>query len=223
MRVLAVDTTTERGSVALVSDQGILGEARVRSAAGHSRWLLPAVDALLRGADVGARELDGFAVTTGPGSFTGLRVGLSSVQGLALASGRPCVALSALDTLALASASAGSGERIVTLMDAFRGEVYWAVYDREGGRLAGPRVGPLEAALAEAPAGAAFVGDAVSGARQRIEERARGACFPPIDLHLAVPLGRAALTRLAAGEETSPAAALRPLYLRGADIRVSRS
>ncbi len=219
MRVLAVDTTTERGSLAVVSDEGTLSEVRVVSSAGHSRWLLPAVDAVLQGLGLAAPELDAFAVTTGPGSFTGLRVGLSSVQGLALASGKRCVVLSALDTLALSAA--GLGDTIVTLMDAFRAEVYWAVYDRSGARLSAPRVGPLETVLAEAPAGAAFVGDGVAKERQRIEAGVAGARFPEVDLHLAAALGRAALGRLAAGD-TVPASEVRPLYLRGADIRVPR-
>ncbi len=219
MRVLAVDTTTERGSLAVVSDQGVSAEVRVRTGQGHSRWLLPAVDAVLRGLGLTAPDLDAYAVTTGPGSFTGLRVGLSSVQGLALAAGRPCVGLSALDMLALAGA--GSGERIVVLMDAFRAEVYWAVYDGAGACLAGPKVGPLEQALADAPAGAAFVGDAVEASRRRIEGRVAEALFPQIELHLATVLGRAALGRVAAGD-TIAASELRPLYLRGAEIRVSR-
>ncbi len=219
MRVLAVDTTTARGSLAVVGEQGVLAEARVESPAGHSRWLLPALDAVLRGLGMEAGQLDAFAVTTGPGSFTGLRVGLSSVQGLALASGRPCVGLSALDTLAFAAA--GSSDRIVALMDAFRSEVYWAVYDGSGSRRAGPRVGPIDDVLAEAPAGAAFVGDAVATLRSAIEQRAAGARFPDLDLHLAAPLGRAALARAAAGQTVAPSA-LRPLYLRAAEIRPSR-
>lgn len=219
MRVLAVDTTTERGSLAVVSAEAVLAEVRVRTGAGHSRWLLPAAEAVLHGLGLAASQVDLFAVTTGPGSFTGLRIGLSSVQGLALASRKPCVGLSALDTLALAAA--GSSDRIVALMDAFRAEVYWAVYDRAGERLAGPHVGPLETALAEAPVGSAFVGDAIAKERRRIGEAVPAALFPEVELHLAAVLGRAALGRLAGGDAV-PAAALRPLYLRGADARVSR-
>ena len=219
MRVLAVDTTTARGSLAIVAEEGLLAEARVVSAAGHSRWILPAVDALLRGLGVEPDELDAFAVTTGPGSFTGLRVGLSSVQGLAIASGRPCVGLSVLDTLAWAAS--GAAERIVTAMDAFRGEVYWALYDRRASPCGDARLGELEEALEAAPAGAAFVGDVVAAQRPRIEGRIAGALFPELDLHLAATLGRAALARMAAGKTTA-ASALRPLYLRAADIRPSR-
>jgi len=217
VRVLAVDTTTPRGSVAVLSEEGVPAEARVLTASGHSRWLLPAVDALLSGLALPPFALDCFAVTTGPGSFTGLRVGLSSVQGLALASGRPCVGLSALDVLALAAA--GCAETVVAVMDAFRGEVYLGVYDGAGRPRAVPRAAGLEALLEGVPAGAAFVGDAVAGERRRIEARVRGARFPEVDLFLAVPLGRAALARAAAGEAVA-ASDLRPVYLRGADIRL---
>ncbi|MFN8091405.1 MAG: tRNA (adenosine(37)-N6)-threonylcarbamoyltransferase complex dimerization subunit type 1 TsaB [Vicinamibacteria bacterium] len=94
-----------------------------RRTSGHSRWVLGAADALLRGLGIAPGDLDGFAVTVGPGSFTGLQVGISSIQGLAIAAGRPCVGLSALDLLALAAATAGgAASRIVSLMDAFRGE-----------------------------------------------------------------------------------------------------
>ena len=88
MRVLAMDTTTTRGAVALVEDHQVVGEVRVVTADGHSRWLLPAVEQLLHQQGWAALELDGFAVTTGPGSFTGQRVGLATVQGLALGTSR---------------------------------------------------------------------------------------------------------------------------------------
>ena len=99
MKVLAVDTTSERESVALTDDLVVLAEARVR-AAGHSRQILSVIEFVLRASGVAAGELEGYAVTTGPGSFTGVRVGLSTVQGLALASGKPCLGVSTLDVLA---------------------------------------------------------------------------------------------------------------------------
>ena len=219
MRVLAVDTSTPSGSVAVVGPEGVLAEARVATTSGHSRWLLPAVDALLRGLDLAPGALDAFAVTTGPGSFTGLRVGLSSTQGLALASGRPCVGLPALDVLGLAAA--GQADTLVALMDAFRGEVYSAVYDAAGARQREARVGSLEAALEGLPPGAAFVGDAVAAGRERIGATVPAARFPSLELFLAAPLGRAALVCLERGE-TIPASRLRPLYLRGAAASLPR-
>ncbi len=220
MHVLAVDTTTTRGSVAVLGEEGVLAEARVSTASGHSRWLLAAVEALLGGLGLQAADLDAFAVTTGPGSFTGLRVGLSSVQGLAIASGRRCVGVSALDVLAFAAS--GRGEVVIPLMDAFRDEVYWGVHDADGQRRAGPSVGPLEDVLATALDGTVFVGDAVAKEREAITRALETAVFPEVDLHLAVPLGRIALARAATGQTIAPTD-LRPLYLRGVAIRTPRS
>lgn len=218
MRVLAVDTSQPRGSLAVADESGLLAEARVVTAAGHSRWLLPAVDALLRGLDLAPAALDLFAVTSGPGSFTGLRVGIGSVQGLALASSRPCLGLPTLDVLA--HGARGSAATIVALFDAFRGEVYWAVYDGEA-RLVGERsVGPLGAALAAAPAGSAFVGGVALGAREAIAARVAGARFPPASGFLAASLAEMALAR---ADEAGPPSGLRPLYLRGAAIRPART
>jgi tRNA threonylcarbamoyladenosine biosynthesis protein TsaB len=220
VRVLAVDTSSPRGSVAVVGPEGVLAEARVVTGEGHSRWLLPAVSALLQGLAVEPRGIDAFAVTTGPGSFTGLRVGLGSVQGLALASGRPCVGLSTLDVLA--ASAAPSPEAIVALIDAFRGEVFSGVYD-PGGRLRGERaVGALRDVLARVPAGSAFVGDVALAQREAIRDAVPGATFPEWARFLAATLGAAALP-LAASGSTVPAADLRPVYLRDADIRPSRA
>ncbi len=220
MRVLAVDTSSPRGSLAIVGPEGVLAEARVVTAEGHSRWLLPAVSALLQGLALDARAIDVFAVTTGPGSFTGLRVGLGSVQGLAMASGRPCVGLSTLDVLA-ASASGSSG-MIVALIDAFRGEVFAGVYDAAG-RLRGERtLGRLADLLGRVPAGSAFVGDVALAQRESIRDAVPGATFPGWARFLAPALAAAALP-LAASGSTADAADLRPLYLRAADIRPSRA
>lgn len=217
MRVLAVDTSTPRGSVAVADESGVLAEARVVSEAGHSRWLLPAVDSLLCGLALEPKGLELFAVTCGPGSFTGLRVGIGSVQGLALASRRPCLGVSTLDVLA--HGVRGSADTIVTLVDAFRGEVFWAVYDGEA-RLRGERrVGPLAAALAGLPAQSAFVGDVARAEPEAIAAAVAGARFPPTSGFLAATLAGMAFAR--AGE-AGPPSALRPVYLREAAIRPSQ-
>ncbi len=220
MRVLAVDTSSPRGSVAVVGPEGVLAEARVVTAEGHSRWLLTAAAALLQGLAIDARTIDVFAVTTGPGSFTGLRVGIGSVQGLALASGRPCVGLSTLDVLA--ASAAGSSGTIVALVDAFRGEVFSGVYDAAGGLRGERTVGTLADLLGRVPAGSAFVGDVAIAHREAIQATVPGAAFPEWARFLAPALGAAALP-LAASGSTVSAADLRPVYLRAADIRPSRA
>lgn len=216
MRVLAVDTTTERGSVAVTEDDCIRGEVRLASSEGHSRRLLPAVDFLLHSLGLRPADVEAFAVTTGPGSFTGLRVGLSTVQGLALGADRPCLGMSALDVLA--ARIAGTAPASVALMDAYRGEVYGAVYDGEGRSVGRASVERPEVLIARTPAVAAFVGDGAQRHRELIVSLRPGALFPPRSLFLAGTLGRLAAPRLARGEGVKPAE-LRPLYLREPDIR----
>jgi len=216
--VLAVDTTSPRASVALSSRAGILAEECSVSQAGHSRWVLPAIEGLLRGQQLDPAAIDLFAVTTGPGSFTGLRVGLGTVQGLALASGKPCVGVPTLDVLA--HAAKGASQTLVALIDAFRGEVFSGIYDGEARLVGERRVGKLDDVLRGLPRGAALVGDAAGAQRAAIEAAVEGAVFPQTSGFLAAPLAALALQP---GQATVSASELRPLYLRGADIRPSRS
>jgi tRNA threonylcarbamoyladenosine biosynthesis protein TsaB len=216
VRVLAIDTSTPRGSVAVADDAELLGEVRLCSEDPYSVRLLPAVQFLLEGLGLASGGLDGFAVTTGPGSFTGLRVGMSTIQGLALGAGRPCLGVSSLDVLA--ARLSGHSPHLAVMMDAFRGEVFAALYDARARPLGEPRVALPEEFLTAVPAGSAFLGDGALRYRQQVEEACPGAVFPQRSLFLAGTLARLAAPRLAAGEGAGPES-LRPLYLRRADIR----
>jgi len=216
MKVLAIDTTSERESVALADDLVLLAETRVR-AAGHSRQVLSAVEFVLRAAGVAAGDVEGYAVTLGPGSFTGVRVGLSTVQGLALASGRPCLGVSTLDVLA--AAITGEAPTLVPMVDAARGgQVFAAPYDGDARRLEDPRSEAADAILERVSGPVAVVGDGADRYADAIRTRRPEVLFPRRDLYLAGVLARLAAPRLAAGEGMAPGA-LRPLYLRAADIR----
>lgn len=216
MRILAVDTTTARGSVALLEEGETVGQVRLRAPDSHSRWLMSAIAFLIESRGLSARDVEAYAVANGPGSFTGLRVGISTVQGLALASGRPCLGISALD--ALAALVRGCGDRLVAVMDAFRNEVYVGVYDAEG-RLAGERrVTTAEAVAREVTGSVAFVGDGAEKYRGAILAANPGARFPSRELFLAEAIGHLAAPALARGEGGG-AETLRPHYLREADVR----
>jgi tRNA threonylcarbamoyladenosine biosynthesis protein TsaB len=219
VRILAVDTTTSRGSLAVVTEEGVAAESRSTSPQGHSSWVLAALDDALESLGMAASDLDGFAVTVGPGSFTGLRVGMSSVQGLALAAGKPCVGVASLDLLG--RAAAGGAPTVVALVDAQRGEIFSGVYDDQGRRKAGFRVGTPDAVVVDLVGEVAFVGDGVERYRVEIEGLVEGARFPEVDLFLAAGLGRVALEELQAGRGVAPAD-LRPLYLRAPHIRKAR-
>jgi tRNA threonylcarbamoyladenosine biosynthesis protein TsaB len=212
VRILAVDTTTERASVALVDRGELLGELR-SVASVHSTRLMPGLDVLLKASEGGLAAVEGYAITLGPGSFTGLRVGISTIQGLALGHPRPCLGVSALDVLA--SRARGTSETIAAVMDAWRDEVYGALYDHEGRLREGPFCEPPADFARRAPAGAAFIGSGALRYRATLLASASEPLFPERSLFLAATLARLAEPRLAAGEGRGPET-LRPLYLREA-------
>src|SRR5688500_7361724 len=150
----------------MVAGGEVQGEVRLRSGMGHSTRLMPAIAFLLGGLELQPSDIEGYAVTAGPGSFTGLRVGLSCVQGLALASGRPCLGLCTLDVLA--ARIAGAAPTLVAAMDAYRGEVYACVFESDGGRRGEPMTTLPGEAFARLPAGTAFIGDGAERYREAI-------------------------------------------------------
>lgn len=132
MRILGLDTATCAGSVAVVEDDRLCGEVGIQAPATHADRLMSCVDFLLRNLSMTPAELDGIAVSTGPGSFTGLRIGMGTAKGLSLATGKPAVGVSTL--LAMARSVCIDGF-LAPLIDAGRGEVYGACYKRKGGRI----------------------------------------------------------------------------------------
>ena len=126
MKILAVDTSTSLGSIALVDGPVVRAELALNVTATHNRRLLPGIHRLL--SDVGwtLEALDGLAIGLGPGSFTGLRIGMSVMKGLAFATGKPLAGVPALD--ALAANVALAPWTICPVMDARKGEVYTALY-----------------------------------------------------------------------------------------------
>ena len=126
MRILAVDTATKSCSVAVTENETVLGEITKVSEQTHSKHLLEMVHAVIQEAGLTLSDLEGFAVTRGPGSFTGLRIGISSVKGLALALNRPVVGISSLQTLA--QQIKPTSHLVCPLIDARKGEVYTSIY-----------------------------------------------------------------------------------------------
>ena len=130
MRILALDTSSERGSVALTLNGEPGGEVRLGDSVQHSERLFRSIDFLLETSGVRVEDVDLFVAARGPGSFTGLRVGLAAVEGLAFTAGRPVRAISTL--AAIAWQIGPSTSPIAPLIDARRGEVYGALFRREG-------------------------------------------------------------------------------------------
>jgi tRNA threonylcarbamoyladenosine biosynthesis protein TsaB len=125
--ILAVDTTSEFGSIALRRDGNIIAETPLHSPDGFSHVIFGEIDRLLKRAGVTLADIDCFASASGPGSFTGVRVGLTVVKGLAEAMAKPVAAVSNLRALA----ALGSSGRRAVILDARRGDVYAAVYNAE--------------------------------------------------------------------------------------------
>jgi tRNA threonylcarbamoyladenosine biosynthesis protein TsaB len=126
MLTLAIDTSTKSVSIALLRDSDILSEIFFNLDVNHSLVLLPALDDLLRLSNIQAGEIDLFACTMGPGSFTGLRVGASTIKGLALATGKPIAGVSTLEALAFNIVSPEIS--ICPMLDAKKDQVYTALY-----------------------------------------------------------------------------------------------
>jgi tRNA threonylcarbamoyladenosine biosynthesis protein TsaB len=220
LRILAIDTTTARGSVAVVQDDDVLAELRLVAPDSHSTTVLGAIEFVLRALGLKLADLDGLALALGPGSFTGLRVGIATVQGLSLGTSQPIAGIPTLD--ALAARIRGSAERLVVLMEAYRDGINIAVYDREARPLQPPKLMRPEELLATLPPAAAFIGEAAERLRSEIQQACPGAVFPERSLFLAATVGRLAIPVLAAGQGVS-AEQLRPLYLREPHIGPPRA
>lgn len=211
-RILAIDTTSAWGSLALLDRGEVVEEAALHSVEGFSQTIFQHIADLLRRNGWRADDIDCFAAASGPGSFTGVRVGLTAVKGLADATGKPAVAVSNLHALA----ECGSGTLRAVVMDARRGEVYGAVYDSQLQAVSAEVVMPFVGWIASLPAGvdevissdiAAYRGAFAENVRV-VERRA-----------IAAAVGRIATKRLAQGQASDPAA-LDANYVRRSDAEL---
>ncbi len=126
MKVLGIDTSTRCGSVGLMDEGEVVSEYLLNISITHSERLLTTIDLLLKEAHCSVKEIDGWAISLGPGSFTGLRIGVSTIKGLAYATQKPVAGVSSLDVLA--SQISPTPFLICPILDARKGEVYTAFY-----------------------------------------------------------------------------------------------
>ena len=129
MKILAIDTSTRVGSIAVVQGSLLKAQQILNVSATHNQRLLPGIERILADAGWSLNDLDGFAVSLGPGSFTGLRIGLSIIKGLAWATSKPLAGIPTLD--ALAANVSFVPHKICPILDARKGEIYTAFY-RQG-------------------------------------------------------------------------------------------
>lgn len=225
MIVLGIDTATRRASVALARGGKVAALVLLEGGSGRARDLLARLDEMLAGAGLRPADLEGIAVTVGPGSFTGVRIGMATAKGLAYSLDVPLAGLSTLECLARAALPlAGDAARLCAVLEAGKGEVYAAIFRREGSGLSREtedrsfRPGDL---LRETPAGTILVGDAVATVRLAAEER--GATIRGIEPQ-PVLAGAVALwggTSLGPGAGYAPGA-VRPNYVRPSDAEKAR-
>jgi tRNA threonylcarbamoyladenosine biosynthesis protein TsaB len=223
MVILALDTTTATGSCALAVDGVVtLEEASDASLPPATRLPLDLMT-ILEHARLELGAVDAFVVAIGPGSFTGLRIGIATMQGLAFAAGKPLVGVSALDALARIAEAEAAGRRIATWVDAWRGEVYAALYEN-GQEIAAPIVAsPAEVLGRIGSAPAFFIGDGARTYRDTIHEsKGEGAAIASVPTPLlAGAIATLGGARVAAGAY-SPPHAIRPLYVRRTDAELAR-
>jgi tRNA threonylcarbamoyladenosine biosynthesis protein TsaB len=225
--LLSIESATRVMSVAVLEGETLLAEISTFDDRVHSERLLPAIDQLLRIADLRLDEIEAFAISIGPGSFTGLRIGLATLKGLALGSDRPVVAVPTL--AALTVAGAGAVGPVAALLDARRDEVYAACFERSGD--VGPPLIPDAVFSAEDLAAAlprpctVVVGEGTEGVASAAAERARdGMALLPAALGQARAFHVGLLgARLLAGGEAQRSEDLVPRYVRRAEAEVRRT
>ena len=211
--ILAVDTSSSLGSVALRRGGAVVSARAFEADHGHSQKLLPAVDSVFAEAGLEARDVAIFAAVTGPGSFTGLRVSLACVRGLA--GEGPC--FGALATDVAAWAARGRGKRVLAITDLFHGEVFGSVHDDNGALISGREAGELGSVLAALTGflqgGPIAVGSAAVKHRVAIAEAVPGVEIMETPEGLAPHL--ASLAEVKASSATMCRASdLMPFYLR---------
>ena len=133
MRILAVDSSAKACSAAIVDDEKVIGSFFINTALTHSQTLVPMIDAVLKSTNTDINTIDAFAVSAGPGSFTGVRIGVAAVKGMAMPLGKPCISCSTLESMAYNLT--GSNCVVCAVMDARCQQVYNALFRINGGKV----------------------------------------------------------------------------------------
>jgi len=224
MKILAVDTASKSCSVAILSEEKIFAEISNGSGETHSKHLMGMIESAIRSSGISKKDLDAYAVSIGPGSFTGLRIGISTVKGLSAASGKPAAGVSSLDSLAFGFFT--SNLLICSMLDARRSEVYFSCNRFRNGvmtRVVEEGVmdpGRVTSAIKEP---CLFVGDGSIVYREVISENAAEKVFfaqPERNAIHAANVGYLGMKKIHKGEACEKS--LVPRYIRKCDAEIKK-
>ena len=217
MLILAIDTALDACAAAVLDTDTtrIVAQESQPMKRGHAEALMPLIARVMKASGVAFMSLDRVAVTTGPGSFTGLRVGLSAARGIALAAAKPVVGLTTLTAYAAPFVSENSAHPIISAIDARHDHVYFQVVSGDGGSLIKPKVAPIAEALEASRFGAPHL---VGNAARILADRWPADAPPPskVDMQPAPDITWVAWLGAAVNPETAPA---KPYYLRAPDAK----
>ena len=217
MRVLAIDTALAACSAAVLDTAygGIVASESLPMQRGHAEALLPLLQRVMQQAGFGFADIDRIAVTTGPGSFTGLRVGIAAARGIALAAKKPAVGLSTLSAYAAPHIASDERFPVVAAIDARHNHVYLQVFAAGGSLIVAPRLAPLREAVKAAAEASSFI----TGSAARLVATGLSADDPvPVGVDASAAPDIAWVARMGAvvPEDQAP---LKPQYLRVPDAQ----
>jgi tRNA threonylcarbamoyladenosine biosynthesis protein TsaB len=217
MLILAIDTALDACAAGVLdTDAGrLIAQESQPMKRGHAEALMPLIARVIKESCIAFVSLDRVAVTTGPGSFTGLRVGLSAARGIALAANKPVVGLTTLTAYAAPVVGQNAEQPVIAAIDARHDHVYFQVVSGNGSSLIRPRVAPIEEALGASRFGAPHL---VGNAAKILADRWPAHALPPftVDAQSAPDIAWVAWLGAAVSPNTAPA---RPFYLRAPDAK----
>ncbi|HDD35547.1 MAG TPA: tRNA (adenosine(37)-N6)-threonylcarbamoyltransferase complex dimerization subunit type 1 TsaB [Candidatus Desulfofervidus auxilii] len=224
MKILTIDTSTSVGNVALIENTQLKGEITLNLPLTHNQRLIMSLEVLLNCMRCSISEIDLIAVIKGPGSFTGLRIGVATAKGLAFALNKPIVGVNSLDALAFNFSS--TPYLICPMLDAKKNQIFTAIYEVKKDEI--KRISPYQSVFPEIllkglRRKTIFVGTGVFIYEELIKKRLkRKAIFPPIHLHRIHPetIAYLATKAIKEGENTDPIQ-LVPFYIRPSDAELS--
>lgn len=219
MNILALETSAKAASCAVLKDGAPVASAWQQTGLTHSRTLMPMVEGMLRNSELTIQDMDAIAVAVGPGSFTGLRIGIAAVKGLSWAADKPCIAVSTLE--AMATPLSHMEGLIICAMDARRQQVYNALFEAHAGQLR--RLSPdraialqeLEGEIAAVDLPKIVVGDGSALCYAYLTEHSIPCALAPVHLRAQSAVGVAlAAWPMAEAQQFLSAQDLQPVYLR---------